>query len=997
MSDAAGEVTLPSVPVLLERYENRVTGGQTVLVAGERGVGKTTLVGQFRARVSRQEPAPLVATGSCGPGLQPPYEPFRQAFAAFPAGCRPPGLTGATRALAPAGPDEAAGRRQSLFTDIRDQLVAVAADRPVVLVLEDLHWADSATLALFEFLVDAVEEVEQPVVLVGTYRPGAVERLQDIERAAGEHIQLEPFDEDRVGTVLARRIGVETVPRPLARAVHEHTGGVALFVTQLGELLAARLGPDGTLPETLADRSLPETIEGAIAERFETLPPEVASLLRLGAVAGESVGVELLCAASERGRAETERCVDALVDRRVWTCSEGRVSFVHRALREVALDLDGEPAERLHSRIAAAIETAHADEPHRHAGRLGTHYEAAGADTRALEWYREAGDHARRRYAHGEAIDHYRRALELAADGRPRTALRADLAAVYNAVGDFESALEVTRDTATDRPDPAGADGDGRAVCRLLGERSRAQLEQGDHDGARETLERERDLVAELNAPTLEAQVLGRCGELARRQSEYDLARDRLRTAIQLAREAGDRRTIASLSRKLGTAAYHTGEYERARECYVDALEHNRELDDRLAESWCLNNLGMVAWRQGSSDRAREFYEESLAVKRELGDQQGEAQTLGNLGLVARTQGEYDLAREFYEESLAIKREIGDRPGVATTLSNLGVAVRRQGEYGQARACYEESLTIAREVGDRQLTAMALNNLGELASNRSEYDQAREFYEESLAIKREIGDQRSEATTLNNLAVLAHRQGRDDRAHECASRSLDIRREAGTRRDKAESLDVLGAVACARGDHNLAREHHERSLSIKRDTESRTGLVRTLLQGSRIARERGDHERARRVLGEAGSVLEQLSGEELLRPRYALESAQLALATGDTGRAREQATAAREAFEAAGSDHWAGRARWVLGRVAAEEGRTDQARGRWQEALATVQTVGAPQDALDILREWVGFERGLENRGRADRLREQARGLLDDAPVPVAARHRGWVKTTEGG
>ena len=114
-----------------ERYEDCVrAGGQRVLLAGERGVGKTTLVGQFRDRVRDREPEPLVVTGTCEPGTQPPYEPFRQAFDSFPPDSRPPELT---RTLAPAGPDEGSRRRRSLFADIHDHIEVVTRDRPVVL------------------------------------------------------------------------------------------------------------------------------------------------------------------------------------------------------------------------------------------------------------------------------------------------------------------------------------------------------------------------------------------------------------------------------------------------------------------------------------------------------------------------------------------------------------------------------------------------------------------------------------------------------------------------------------------------------------------------------------------------------------------------------------------------------------------------------------------------------------------------------------------------
>lgn len=991
MRDTAA-VARPSVTTLLERYVDCVqTGGEAVLLAGERGVGKTTLLEQFRHRVSDRQPEPLVAAGACEPGTQPPYHPFRQAFDSVPSGSRPPGVT---RTLAPAGPDEGDSRRRSLFADIHDHIETVATDRPVVLVVEDLHWADGATVALFDYLFEAVDTSEQPVFLVGTCRPDEIAQAglaTLVERARGDEslVELGPLDREMVASVLADRLGVETVPQSLARSVHEHTDGVALFVAQIGALLA-----DETAPDTLAGLSPPETVEAAVTRRLRRLPDEVTELLRLGAVIGESFEVELLVAASGAERPTVERRIDTLADRRIWTRTGDRVSFAHRVLRERALALDGRPLDRLHARVAVALETT-GDSPGR-ASRLGAHHEAAGNHTRAVEWYHEAGDHARVTYAHASALEQYRRALDLARTAgladQLLTTLRAKIAAVHNAVGDHESAVAVSCDPQA----PATDRGSREATCQLLGECSRAHIERGDTDRARATLDRERDLLAEIEAPALEAKMLGRLGELARRESEYESAREHLRAALDIARETGNRRTVGTLLRELGTVSYYLGEYERARECYVDALDHSRAREDRLAESWSLNNLGMVAWRQGSNDRARTFYEESLELKREVGDRHGEAQTLGNLGLVARREGDYDQARRYYEESLTIAREVGDRPGVATTLSNLGVVVRRQGEHDRARECYEECLAIAREVGDRQLAGIALNNLGELASRQSAYDRARERYEESLTIRREIDDRRGEATVRTNLASVARRHGRYDRAREHATKSLEIRREVGTPRDEAESFDVLGTIARARGDRDRARAYFERSHSTARDIESRPVLATALLHRAQVARERGNHESARQLLAEVCAPLGELPDEAVMQGRYSLERARLALASGDLERAREQAVTARDRFETLDSDYWTGRAQGVLGRVAAGQGRPDRARECWQAGLSKLRAVDTYPAVLAILQVWVAFERDHGNTERAEQLLTRARTVLDEAPPPTARRHREWVASSNG-
>ena len=364
--------------------------GATVLLAGEAGIGKTRLASELatRARGGGFE----VLLGRCLDlvGTELPYQPFVEAL-------RP---LGELQRAAPMAPS-----RLRVFEETLALLAERAAAVPVLLVLEDLHWADASTLDLVVFLAHNLDD--QRLLLLATYRPDELSSVQRVRRLAdgvgrsGSALALElgPLPHEELTTLLTTHTDAP-LPLALTNAIAARSEGNPFFAE---ELLAAAADERGELPRGLRDLLL---------QRVARLDRSTQSLLRLAAAAGRDVGYPLLCAAAGLPERDVRESLRLAVDHRVLVAEQatGSFRFRHALLAEAIYTtiLPGE-REELHARLAHELARGGAASP----AELAPHWEAAGRSTEALAASVEAARQAEAVFGLAEAQAHLERALVL--------------------------------------------------------------------------------------------------------------------------------------------------------------------------------------------------------------------------------------------------------------------------------------------------------------------------------------------------------------------------------------------------------------------------------------------------------------------------------------------------------------------------------------------------------------------------------------------------------
>ncbi|WP_199430884.1 ATP-binding protein [Qaidamihabitans albus] len=399
--------------------------GGLVLVTGEAGIGKTTLV-TGAAEEARQRGA-LVLGGSCWHSDNAPgYWPWVQLVRALRRSATPGEWSAAEQAsgnglavLLGETPADEGDEAFRLYDAVTTALVSVSQSRPVVLVLDDLHWADPASLRLLEFATQ--HTWFERVLLVGTYRDAEVETVEHPLRplltpllARARTVTLTGLDPGEVGRLLARTVGEEP-DEDLVTEVHRRTGGNPFFVEQ-----TARLWHGGGAVSAIAPG-----VRDAVRRRLALLPAAVAELLSGASVLGREFHRQVLAATVAAPVPEVDRLLaQAAAARLVVSRGAGRFAFVHDLVRETLYDALADSERRTrHADVVRALDGSASLADRMVPGELARHAYLAGEDLdpgRAVGLLRTAAREASTRMAFEEAIGHYRRALELAERDEPR-------------------------------------------------------------------------------------------------------------------------------------------------------------------------------------------------------------------------------------------------------------------------------------------------------------------------------------------------------------------------------------------------------------------------------------------------------------------------------------------------------------------------------------------------------------------------------------------------
>jgi DNA-binding CsgD family transcriptional regulator/tetratricopeptide (TPR) repeat protein len=674
--------------------------GGTVVIAGEAGIGKSRLVTEVRTREAARDM--LVLMGRCfEPDRILPYAPLldmlrtlltRQPADAIARDFAPvasdlatllPDLPWHLPGIVPAAPLDPEREQHRLVLVFVQFITHLAATRPLLVVLEDLHWSDEASLAVLLALARRVKA--HPILLLLTYRSDEITpslrhllAMLDRERLASE-IALPRLTLLGVDGILRAIFGQKRPIRAdFLEAIYNLTDGNPFFIEEVirSLVLAGDIFRAGGTWErrALAQMQIPRSVQDAVVRRTARLSPQAATLLSLAAVAGRRFDFDVLRVLTGHDEERMLTLVSELVAAQlVVEESADRFAFRHALTRQaIYAAMLARERRRLHLAIANTIEQLYGDTSDAYLTDLAGHFAEGEAWAKAMDYGKRAGARALALYTLRAAVEHFSRAIEAAAHLS------------------ITPSLDLHRDR-------------GRALAIL-----------GEFDAARADDEMALAL-AQQGADRLAAwQALLDLGGLWAGH-DYTRAGSYFEQALASARALGNPLLVGESLTQLGGWYLNTERTDEAEQCLQDALAVFEQANDRLGIARTIDLLGTVRDIAGDIATMRQRYERAAALFRDLGDRQALSSTLATMLIpggayifetvvvpphipAAQTLQEAD-------ESLSLAREIGWRAGEAYTLLNLALHFGAYGEYGPALDAARDGLAIAREIDHREWTA----------------------------------------------------------------------------------------------------------------------------------------------------------------------------------------------------------------------------------------------------------------------------------------------------
>ena len=726
------------LPLSIERFVGRVeevraivrlledaTEGhpKVVAVSGEAGVGKTTLIRQLEPEV-RLRAGSLVTGRAHEADVQAPYAPWAEVIAAIRrldvvpkhAWRELPRLVPALGADAPFE-EQNVGSKYMLLEEIAEYIRLAAKERPLVIVLDDMQWADSASWDALEYLVPQLDTERLLICLTiraeETYGE-TLERRRRLSRNELFHeITLSRLTRDELKQWIEAAFHRQDVGRELISFLYRHTEGNPLFVVQVLRTLA----DEGAVWYTgekwewrpVSELRLPVGVSDLISPRLSRLTAQAQTILTTAAVIGREFDIDLAIDAGAGAEEELLDAVDEGIRASVLQATADRGSdryvFTHGKMAEVLREsVNPRRLRRMHERVAQAIErrTPEAE------AEIATHYDRGGNPAQAYRYAILAADRARSVYAHTEGTEFLRIAERNAASPAHLAEVRVRLAQIAEAVGQYGEAQDLC-DLTIDWFD--GQNDRLRSLSlRVMRERLRGFLGQP----ARQTLQAVLALDAEaqaLGADHERVHLLKMLSQAHWRLGEPQAGEKVAWECVHLAEKVGDPTLLGESLIRLGSAIQHD-QPQQALKVHARALEIWETLGDRRGQARCHNNLGIVYVVLGDWEKAKQHLTTAITIGRTAGTPDLWGLAALNLGVVYLKSGEFDRARELFGEALALFAAAKNSEHQLYALYNLANLDKDRQEYNSAAELYDVATSLAQRIGQSEVEIGATAGAG---------------------------------------------------------------------------------------------------------------------------------------------------------------------------------------------------------------------------------------------------------------------------------------------
>lgn len=723
-----------------------------------------------------------------------------------------------------------------------ETLLAEAATGPLLLILEDNHWIDPASLDLLRALLAQVSTQPRPVMIISLHRPDFT-GLDNGITPASLRLSLQPLTADESRELIDALLNIPRLPDELKNLIIRQSDGNPFYVEEIIKSFIDRgdIYRNGTYWEArdgISDVTVPDTLQGVLMARMDSLGEPEKRTLQQAAVIGQTFPQPVLAKITDV-TGPLDHYLDRLEDREfIMPVTEVReaeeYTFRHLLSREVAYESLLIARRRFfHRRIGACLEAMHADHLEGYLDVLAEHYYRGQQWDKALDYTLKAGSRAQSLYINQTALAYFDRALEMldrlergeidlfeageSAKTLPPETLcpirrevlthRGEVYAVLSrydqAINDYQTALGLC-----DQPEK---------MAYIRWRLADVHEQRGQYATAVNDLQAAiQDIGGETVQSVEMARILALLGWILIRQGKHNEAERLGQQSLAILQGTPLWREIALAYKTLGSVYMRRSEWNLAIENWQKSLEINEQIGERRESARLYNNLAIAHFRRGDYEKAEDFFSRCLSVMEQMGDTDGVAGTLNNLGGVCRARGDSKQAITYYQQALAIKARIGDQRGVARGHINLGEIYRDIGESAQAISHLQESLQIVQQLEANESLPECHRQLAEAYLDAGDRENGLNYAQRALQEAVALDNRLEEGLSHRAFGRAYHLQGNLEQAEGELNQSGAILTALKSERELAVTLVAAGQLYRDQGRRDKARDAFQRAIDLFR-------------------------------------------------------------------------------------------------------------------------------------------------------------------------------------
>ena len=708
-------------------------------------------------------------------------------------------------------------RKNRTFELIKNCLVAQSQQKPILIICEDLQWTDRTSYELLSYLIENINNT--PIALFCIYRPDF--KHDWTSKNNYSQIMLKELLPDEIDEMISSILDTKEIPEKLKELLLKKAEGNPFYVEELIQTLIRtgvleRKDKKWVINEKLEEIKLPDTIEGIIMSRFDTLPEKPKKLLQYASVIGRIFRHFLLSQLCSQDDIENQ--LNYLLKNEMIflkaTVPEKEYIFRHILIQEtIYQNLLISKRKELHNEIARIIEEHHSADITEYLEVLAYHYKMAENYEKAISYFIKAGDKSLLYFSSEAIVSYFSQAVELCGKiQNPDLYISAltKLAGAYFHMGKLNKSLELYEQSLQIAKENEFLE----RQSYILFSMGRIYRREGNLDKAWDSQSKSLDIGRKCGYIKGQIRPLHRLATICIDRGRIEEAKKYLLEAEKLCQNVDDKLSMIYILGALGQIEQIHGNYNEAEKYYLNALDYCRQQKLKQAEVFPLKSLGRIYFQQGNFEKAIQFLEEALKLAQSLGLTAPMAWINNDLGSVYLHLGELQKAINYQADALANARRMGYRVLEANCLNDLAIIYRRLGDYKLVLEYRQEALKIAQQIGDKNLLGRLYYEIALVYRDTGNIEQAEESLEKASEYIKEIKNLELEARILMSSGILDHRAGKYKTSMEKLEKSLEIRRSLGDKPGEAYTLSALADFWADIGDFEKVIECTEKVISI---------------------------------------------------------------------------------------------------------------------------------------------------------------------------------------